>query len=295
MTMRKDRLWMTVALIAPAALSGQTFPESGNVHTFQYRVAGAPPDARVATLAVAGNAVVAGRPFSATEERHSTQTLGDGTHIETSETNKLFRDEEGRTRTERKDGTVSIVDPVAGYSLELNPDDRTAVKIVSMRITRDIAPGATGAIRMIDGQPQLHSQPQKAPPNGEHSVITLQNSEIGYAPGMRTLTFSNNGPTVLRVEPGNNASVENLAPEMVNGVLSHGTRTTETIPVGKIGNDRVINIVNERWYSDALQMLIRSSSSDPRFGTTTYQLTNVAQTAPDPSLFQVPADYTIRK
>jgi hypothetical protein len=100
------------------------------------------------------------------------------------------------------------------------------------------------------------------------------------------------GHAVLRVEAGNNGSVESLAPQMVNGVLAAGTRTTETIPVGTIGNDRVINIVNERWYSDSLQLLIKSSSSDPRFGATTYELTNVTQTAPDPSLFQIPADYS---
>ena len=82
---------------------------------------------------------------------------------------------------------------------------------------------------------------------------------------------------------------------MVNGALAQGTRTTETIPVGKIGNDRPIGIVHERWVSNDLQMMVKSTSSDPRFGDTTYQLTNIVQSAPDPSLFQIPADYTIRK
>ena len=103
------------------------------------------------------------------------------------------------------------------------------------------------------------------------------------------------GPTILRVDTGNNGNVESLPPQMVNGVLSQGTRTTETIPVGKIGNDRAISVVSERWYSNDLQMLVKSSSSDPRFGDSTYQLTNIVQTSPDPSLFQIPGDYTIRK
>src|SRR5580704_1697660 len=47
-----------------------------------------------------GSRVVTGKPFSATEERHSVQILGDGTHIESSETNRLYRDEQGRTRIE---------------------------------------------------------------------------------------------------------------------------------------------------------------------------------------------------
>ena len=100
---------------------------------------------------------------------------------------------------------------------------------------------------------------------------------------------------VLRVEPGNNAAVDSLAAQMVNGALAQGTRTTETIPAGKIGNDRPISVVNERWYSNDLQMLVKSTSSDPRFGDTTYQLTGIVQASPDASLFQLPADYTIRK
>ena len=35
------------------------------------------------------------------------------------------------------------------------------------------------------------------------------------------------------------------------------------------------------------------ADSDPRFGETTYQLNNIVRVAPDPSLFQIPADYTI--
>jgi hypothetical protein len=50
--------------------------------------------------------------------------------------------------------------------------------------------------------------------------------------------------------------------------------------------------VTERWYSDDLQMLIKSTNTDPRFGDTTYQLTGISQGEQSPSLFQVPADYT---
>jgi len=64
-----------------------------------------------------------------------------------------------------------------------------------------------------------------------------------------------------------------------------GRERRRTIPIGKIGNDRAISVVNERWYSSDLQMLIKSTSSDPRFGETTYQLTSVVQASPDPTLF----------
>jgi hypothetical protein len=43
-----------------------------------------------------------------------------------------------------------------------------------------------------------------------------------------------------------------------------------------------------------MQMLLKSSNSDPRFGATTYELTDLKQAPPDPSLFRVPADYRLR-
>ncbi len=68
-----------------------------------------------------GNRVVKGKPFSATEERHSLQVLGDGTRIENSQTNRLFRDNEGRTRVEEMNGTITIYDPVTKLRVELDP------------------------------------------------------------------------------------------------------------------------------------------------------------------------------
>jgi hypothetical protein len=79
---------------------------------------------------------------------------------------------------------------------------------------------------------------------------------------------------------------------MVNGVMAHGTRSTLTIPIGQIGNDRAIQVISEQWFSNDLQMMVKSSNNDPRFGNTTYQLSGIVQVSPDPSLFQVPADYT---
>ena len=80
---------------------------------------------------------------------------------------------------------------------------------------------------------------------------------------------------------------------MVNGVPATGTRVTTKVPVGTIGNDREFQSVAERWFSADLNLLIKSVSTDPRFGTTTFERTNITRAAPDPMLFQVPAEYTI--
>ena len=88
---------------------------------------------------------------------------------------------------------------------------------------------------------------------------------------------------------------EQLGAQTIEGVVAEGTRTTFTIAAGKIGNDRPIVTVNERWYSQELQTVVLSKNSDPRMGETTYRLTNIDRSEPDPSLFQVPADYRIEE
>jgi len=70
-------------------------------------------------------------------------------------------------------------------------------------------------------------------------------------------------------------------------------KVTRTIPAGAIGNQFAIVNTSERWYSSALDLLLEDTHTDPRFGTTTYQLSNIGQTPasalfiPDPSFTQV--------
>jgi hypothetical protein len=202
-----------------------------------------------------GNRVIKAKPFSATEERHSLQVLGDGTRIENTETNRLYRDGEGRTRVEEMNGKVSIYDPVAKFSVELDPATKTARK----------GNGMGGFSYVVDD-------------------------------ALRGLKFSVGQGT--RSNPGTMKGVmsettENLGSQSVNGVTAQGIRTTMTIPKGQIGNNKDIKVLTERWTSSDLQMLVKSINSDPRFGDTTYQLTKVVQSAPDPGLFQIPPDYTV--
>jgi hypothetical protein len=86
---------------------------------------------------------------------------------------------------------------------------------------------------------------------------------------------------------------EPLGKQMIEGFEAEGTRTTITIPTGKIGNDRPLEIVSERWESPALQVVILSKLKDPFIGETTYRLVNIRSDEPQASLFEIPSDYTI--
>ena len=103
-------------------------------------------------------------------------------------------------------------------------------------------------------------------------------------------------PTLERmVSPGGgNVNKEDLGQQVVEGVLATGTRITTTLPTGTIGNEQPIVVLSEQWFSEELKILVMTKHNDPRSGQTIYRLTNVVQAEPARSLFEVPADYTLK-
>ena len=99
--------------------------------------------------------------------------------------------------------------------------------------------------------------------------------------------------SIVRRSGNTEPVVEDLGQQFMEGVTVEGTRTTMTIPAGHIGNELPIKIVSERWFSPDLKVLVMSRQSDPRFGETTYRLTNITRGEPAPELFEVPADYQV--
>jgi hypothetical protein len=109
-------------------------------------------------------------------------------------------------------------------------------------------------------------------------------------PRWRFLVFSR-GERLLGL--GAAAKEEPLGKTRIAGVEALGRRVTMTIPVGVFGNDRPFDIVDERWESPDLKLLVYSRSSDPRTGVVEYRLTNIRRAEPPSELFVVPQDYTI--
>jgi hypothetical protein len=94
--------------------------------------------------------------------------------------------------------------------------------------------------------------------------------------------------------PGSEATTEDLGEQVLEGVLARGTRQTQTIPAGTIGNERAIEIVAEQWYSEDIEAIVLRRNSDPRFGETTYRLVNLVRSEPAPDLFTVPQGYEVQ-
>jgi hypothetical protein len=100
-------------------------------------------------------------------------------------------------------------------------------------------------------------------------------------------------PVGVEEDKFGNLTREDLGKTSVNGIDAIGTRETRTLNPGAIGNDHVISIVKEIWYSPQLGINVSVKRIDPRHGTQIINVTDVAMGEPDAKLFAVPAGYTV--
>jgi hypothetical protein len=204
--------------------------------------------------------VVKGAPFSATGNSDTTQTLQDGTTIHRTTSTTLYRDSAGRFR---RDVTLSGLGPL-----------QTSGKPHTMIMIGDPVAGVHYML------------------NPDQKVAHKMTLPTGAKAGQFEQKMQQR---LAKEEASGEVKKESLGTQAINGVNAEGTRITHTIPAGQIGNDKPIQIVLERWYSPDLQIMVKSTRSDPRFGTTTYALTNVQRTEPAAALFTVPPDYTVKE
>ncbi len=237
--------------------------EMGPANTVQY----------IATEGFSGGKLVKGAPYSADETSETTQTLSDGNRIVRKNSARVYRDKDGRTRTERTfalpgpqagtgETTIMIDDPVAGTAYRLDPSSRTAVQM-----------------------PAGNSQELKRIAEAKATVAG-------------NIFFSTHGAATTKMrmiaKPASEPKSETLGKRPIDGIEAEGTRSTMTIPAGDLGNERPIDIVSERWFSPELQTFVLTKRNDPMIGETVFRLSNVTRSDPDPSLFQVPPGYAMK-
>src|SRR6267154_1113215 len=213
-----------------------------------------------------GGKAVKGAPFSAISVSETTQVLADGNHIVRKTQTNLYRDSQGRIR---KEVTLPAIGPLSAsgqpHSFIVISDPVAGTSYVlepDQKVAREM-PSRMGMKIRTNGGP------------GDVVYRKFKEGKAGTANA--------------------NAKTESLGAQMIDGVNAEGTRITRTIPAGEIGNEQPITVVSERWYSADLQMDVKSTHTDPRFGNTTYTLTNIQRTEPAASLFAVPSGYTIEQ
>jgi hypothetical protein len=206
-------------------------------------------------------ALVTGSPYSALEVVQTQETLSDGNSITHNRQLNVFRDSQGRVRTEetitprattsgKQPYTITtILDFVGGHRYVLDSSTMTAYE----------SPLRTP-----------HTPPAGATPGGRRG----------------------GGAEANAVRP--NVVQTKLTQQSVNGVIATGTQHSESIPAGTIGNARPIQTSRQIWESVELKVPVKITSTDPRFGSSEMDLTNIVQSEPSAALFVVPAGYTLK-
>lgn len=223
----------------------------------------------------AAPSLTVGQPYSAVMEHEGTQTLADGTHITRPKTiTKQYRDSQGRMRMEF-------------YRLENGEGGETPVSIV----IEDRVVGATYFLNPRDHTARLN-RPRVASSSGQPAVspVVVQRQQAGATDNV-AVTTSSVGPSE---RPQTTTTTEDLGSQVMQDLVVQGRRITHVIPAGEQGNDRPITVVTERWLSQELNLAILLKTTDPRNGESTTRVTSLDRSEPDPSLFQVPPDYTIQ-
>lgn len=264
---RTGRILLAVALLGVSGVAyaqdGGAPPPGGPPPGHRHGFAGGPiPDEMMGFVgfeAGLGGKVVTAAPFSATFTSKTTQVLADGNQINRSSTGTIARDSEGRTR---RDMTLPAIGRFAA-SGQSTPPHAVFINDVVAKTQYVLQPDQK--IARATSRPRWNGQ-GRARPEG-------------------AATTRGNRPGVV---------VTSLGTQTINGVLAEGTRTTRTIAAGAVGNEKPIVITTERWYSSELQTYVMIKRSDPYVGESEFQLTNIQRSEPDATLFQVPADYTVR-
>lgn len=252
------------------ALSGALLLSSAAVLAQRHAPDGPPPFGAPMELmgfeGMHGGKVVKGAPFSATATSETTSTLQDGSVLHRTSQVSMFRDSLGRSRRE---ATFSGFGPLSASG---------APKKMVM-----ISDPVAGVHFMLDDEQKV----------AHKSALHVHGGDGANAES--TPAFAGKMQERIQQEEANGLlKIESLGTQTINGVAAEGTRTTHIIPAGQIGNEKPLQIVSERWYSADLQIVLKSTRTDPRFGTTTYTVTNLQRTEPAATLFTVPSEYTVQ-
>lgn len=200
-----------------------------------------------------GDRVVKGSPYSAQFSTESTQILADGTRITRKSNGVVYRNGEGRTRREQ---TLGALGPIP---MEGKPKQLIFINdpVAGVHYVLDVEDHSARKLPFHDGPPP----PAGPPPGFEGSPDPVTNESLGK--------------------------------QTIEGVEAEGTRSTITIPAGRIGNDRPLKVVSERWFSPELKIVVLSKHNDPFAGENVYRLSSISREEPPLTLFAVPADYRI--
>ncbi|WP_158789710.1 hypothetical protein [Granulicella sp. L46] len=205
-----------------------------------------------------------GGPYTATAKQSFEQRLPDGSYVRGSVRTHQARDSAGKTMSESERGCQRDENGVPQPKFGVGVIDQT--KRVS--ISWEIGVGADDVVRIF------HMGDPPKPLTAEELAAQRKR-------------FAQQQP------PRYSSKREDLGMRTIAGVDAHGSRVTQTIPAGAEGNELPLVIVSETWNSKELGLILLGMRDDPRRGKTTFEIEELTQGEPDPTLFVPPAGYKI--
>ncbi len=205
-----------------------------------------------------GGKLVTGKPVQANLKIVRTENLAGGNTISNTTTGTYARGSDGSTY---RDVKFTAIGPWAGSG-----------KAQEFTYIRNVAKGTQYIVNVPKGTYQAF-------PVRVHASRNLEKKGRPNRPDSTNEVVTDN-PNATYTDPATNTSYP-----------VDDRKVTRTIPAGAIGNSLPIVITSERLYSAALDLLLEETHTDPRFGTTTYQLSNIGQ-SPASSLFLPDTSFT---
>ncbi|HEY5886020.1 MAG TPA: hypothetical protein VIT88_15135 [Pyrinomonadaceae bacterium] len=219
--------------------------------------------------------IVKGAPFSAESVTEHVQPLADGNRMVRKSSAKIYRDAAGRTRREHETSRAPV-----------QPDGQPARLIV-------ITDPVSRVNYLIETHTRTARKRQLPPARITEAMDRARGDNPGFSVLMPTSAVRRREAQGDAAPPPAKPVREKLGAQIVEGVSAEGTRTTLTIPAGEFDNEQPMVITHEEWYAPELQMIVLMKHNDPRFGETTFKLSNILRGEPAPELFEPPVGYSV--
>lgn len=199
--------------------------------------------------------VITGKPYYATSTTEIVQTLSDGNRIVQHSSSVFYRDSQGRTRREQT---------FPGF--ENHPGET--------KIFIDDPVAQTAYV--LDPHEKI-----------AHSISSSREVMLK----LERVSDTTANVKLPKLDESHDIVTDQLGAKNIQGVSCIGKRQTITIPAGQVGNEKPIAIVTETWTSPDIEAIVQSTTTDPRFGQTTYTLQNLQLKDQPMALFTLPSDY----
>jgi len=219
--------------------------------------------------------VVKGAAFSADSVTEHFQTLADGNRMGRKSVAHIYRDSQGRTRREHELGAnTPASDGLPPRVIVINDPVGRVNYVIETQ---------TGVARKTNLPPERVMEAMQRATGGNAPFSVLM-------PASAARRRQAEGDAA---QPPPEPVREKLLPQTIEGVMAEGTRITLTIPAGEFDNEKPMVITHEEWYAPELHMIVLMKHNDPRFGETSFKLTNIMRGDPAPELFQLPNGYRV--